>query len=314
MPFLIIVSLIWAFSFGLIKDRLAGLDANAVAAVRLGLALLVFLPWLRPRAVRPGTAAWLLAVGAVQFGAMYALYLHAFRYLEAHEVALFTIFTPLYVALFDATLSARMRPRHLAAAGLSVIAAGVLLWSKLDNANFMLGFMLMQGSNLCFAAGQIAYKRTRPALGDKVGDAAVFGWLYLGAVLVALLACMQVGGEAGFDPVGAWREFRPTADQWLVLAYLGVLASGVCFFLWNLGATRVNAGTLAVFNNAKIPLAVVCSLLFFGKGADVGELIQLTFSLTLMGGALWLTEGKKIPPNKPRRDLENTAGRKAGES
>ncbi len=291
---LIVVSLVWAFSFGLIKGRLAGLDADAVSAVRLGLALLAFLPWLRPRAVRPSTAAWLMAIGAVQFGLMYALYHHAFHHLKAHEVALFTIFTPIYVTFFDATLSARWQPRHLAAAGLSVLAAGVLLWSKLDNPDFMTGFLLMQGSNLCFAAGQIAYQRTRRAVGGKTTDAGLFGWLYLGATAVAVLACAGLGGESGtgFDALAAWRDFRPTADQWLVLTYLGVLSSGVGFFLWNLGATKVNAGTLAVFNNAKIPLAVLCSLLFFGEHANV---VRLAASLVLMGAALWLTEGKKNP-------------------
>jgi drug/metabolite transporter (DMT)-like permease len=38
MSLLLIVSLIWAFSFGLIKGRLAGLDPTAVAVLRLALA------------------------------------------------------------------------------------------------------------------------------------------------------------------------------------------------------------------------------------------------------------------------------------
>jgi drug/metabolite transporter (DMT)-like permease len=64
----------------------------------------------------------------------------------------------------------------------------------------------------------------------------------------------------------------------LVLLYLGLLASGLGFFLWNIGVTRVAAGTLAVFNNVKIPLAVLVSLLFF---AEQTELLRL-----VMGGAL----------------------------
>ena len=52
MGILFIVSLIWAFSFGLIKDRLAGLDANFVAAARLLISLLIFLPFLRPGSCR----------------------------------------------------------------------------------------------------------------------------------------------------------------------------------------------------------------------------------------------------------------------
>jgi drug/metabolite transporter (DMT)-like permease len=69
-----------------------------------------------------------------------------------------------------------------------------------------------------------------------------------------------------------------TPTQTWILVYLGIVASGVGFFLWNLGATRVSAGTLAVMNNAKIPLAVACSLLFFGESADLPRL--------LLGGGL----------------------------
>ena len=49
MPLLLLVSLLWAFSFSLIKRHLGGLDSSFVAAVRLGLALLVFLPFVRLR-------------------------------------------------------------------------------------------------------------------------------------------------------------------------------------------------------------------------------------------------------------------------
>ncbi|MFM7261548.1 MAG: hypothetical protein ACKO3W_13190, partial [bacterium] len=49
-----------------------------------------------------------------------------------------------------------------------------------------------------------------------------------------------------------------TTPQWLTLIYLGVGASGVGFFLWNVGATKVAPATLAVMNNAKVPLGVAC--------------------------------------------------------
>ena len=40
MVYLLVVSIIWAFSFGLIKNQLAGLDANFIAAARLLVSLL----------------------------------------------------------------------------------------------------------------------------------------------------------------------------------------------------------------------------------------------------------------------------------
>lgn len=44
MIYLWIVSLVWAFSFGMIKGQLAGLDATLVAAIRLLLATITFYP------------------------------------------------------------------------------------------------------------------------------------------------------------------------------------------------------------------------------------------------------------------------------
>ena len=80
--------------------------------------------------------------------------------------------------------------------------------------------------------------------------------------------------------------------QIATLFYLGILASGLCFFWWNLGATRVNAGTLAVFNNAKVPLGVACSLLFFGETAD---LPRLAVGGALLIAAVAVAETKSRP-------------------
>ncbi|MDR2862609.1 MAG: EamA family transporter, partial [Puniceicoccales bacterium] len=86
MIYLIFVSFVWALSFGLIKVQLGGLDPTALAALRIGLALLVFLPFWRPRQVSLAQGACLASIGAVQFGIMYAFYMAAFTVLKAHEV------------------------------------------------------------------------------------------------------------------------------------------------------------------------------------------------------------------------------------
>src|SRR5688572_361347 len=121
MPQLIVVSLIWAFSFGLIKRYLVGVDSTFVSAVRLGLALLVFLPFLKLRGLAPRLVLTMAAIGAVQFGVMYLAYIESFRYLRAYEAALFTITTPLLVTLIADALDRTLRPRALAAAVLAVV-------------------------------------------------------------------------------------------------------------------------------------------------------------------------------------------------
>ena len=119
MPYLLFVSLLWAFSFGLIK-RLTGLDGAFISAARLGLALLVFLPFLRWRAVSRSTAAAFVGIGAVQFGLMYLAYNESFRFLKSHEIALFTLTTPIFVTLLADAFDRTWRLNALCAALIAV--------------------------------------------------------------------------------------------------------------------------------------------------------------------------------------------------
>lgn len=275
MPLLLLTSLVWAFSYGLIKGQLSGVDSTAVAVMRLVCAAVVFAPFLRVRLI-PKRNAWRLAViGAVQFGIMYVLYLHSFAYLQAYEVVLFTIFTPIYIALLDAAIERRWLWRHILAAFLALVGAGIILWKTAPGSNIATGFLLMQFSNLCFAAGQLAWRRERARL-PQLHERDVFGFLYAGAVVAALLAsCFTTD----------WLALRLTMSQIGVIIYLGVIASGVGFFWWNLGATRVNAGTLAVMNNAKIPVGIAVSLFFFRENADPVRLL-LSSAVMLLAVAL----------------------------
>lgn len=282
MFYLLLVSFIWAFSFGLIKNQLAGLDSTAVGVVRLGLSALVFLPLLRPSLATTRQRIALCAVGALQFGLMYLLYLRAFHYLQAFEIALFTVTTPLYILLLDALLQRRFQWAFWLAALMSVAGAAVIVWKKdATNVSSLTGVALMQASNFCFAAGQLAYRRIRGNM-TKAPDFAVFGWLYLGAVIATAAASLALG---------SWSNFHPTLSQWGVLAYLGLLSSSLGFFWWNRGATLVNAGTLAAMNNAKVPLGVACSLVFFREQADWQ---RLALGGGLLAIAVYLAERTKV--------------------
>jgi drug/metabolite transporter (DMT)-like permease len=275
MPLLLLVSLIWAFSPGLIKGRLVGLDSAFISAARLGLALLVFLPVFRWRGLTLWTTVALAGIGAVQFGAMYLAYNQSFHYLPAYEVALFTITTPIFVTLFGDALARTLRPRALAAALAAVAGTALVVVQSTAVRATLAGVALVQLSNVAFAVGQVWYQRLR-ARQPELRDHQVFAVVYAGGFLVAL-AAMATG-------LGA-RAWSVTAAQGWTLVYLGVLASGIGFFLWNVGATRVTAGTLAVMNNAKIPLMVACSLLFFHESANIPALLG---SLAILGGAVWL--------------------------
>jgi carboxylate/amino acid/amine transporter len=267
MPELLIVSFIWAFSFGLIKDNLSGLNSNFVSFARLALPLLVFLPLVRVRRLPRRTAVLLICTGAVQYGLMYISYIYSFRFLKAYEVALFTIFTPFYVTLIDNLFNRRLMRRQFLAALLAVIGTAVVQSGGSPGSDLLQGFLIVQVSNVCFAFGQVGYKKLMLATpGFK--DHQVFGLLYLGAAGLTALSTTLFAG---------WPGAALTDRQGISLVYLGLVASGLGFFLWNRGARKVNTGALAVFNNLKIPLAVLVSLVVFKEPANL---------LTLFGGGL----------------------------
>ena len=102
----------------------------------------------------------------------------------------------------------------------------------------------------------------------------VAGLLLAGlTVFIGFFVLIKLGGDS-----------RPSLSDGTTL---GVAASGLGFFLWNRGATRVSAGTLAAMNNVKIPLAVACSLVVFGEQAD---LPRLFLGGGLMASAVWLAQ------------------------
>jgi drug/metabolite transporter (DMT)-like permease len=257
MAFLFAVSVLWALSFGLIT-QVSGLGATFVAAARTLLAVLVFLPFVRIRGMRGRQVLALAGVGALQFGLMYVLYIGSYRWLHSAEVALFTIFTPLFVTLFNGLLVRRLTWVFLATAAMAVAGTGICLWTSLDRPGIFWGFLLMQLSNACFALGQILYRRIAPRTGKA--DHELMGILYVGAAVVALAMAL---------PAVQWDKVaRMTPGQLGILLYLGAVASGVGFFLFNAGARRTDVGTLAIFNNAKIPLAILASALVFHERVD----------------------------------------------
>ncbi|MEZ8141166.1 hypothetical protein A1OO_06595 [Enterovibrio norvegicus FF-33] len=278
MGYLAFITLLWAFSFSLIGVYLAGqVDAWFSVVTRVALAAVVFLPFLRLKGVPRPLMLKLMAIGGIQLGLMYCFYYQSFLYLSVPEVLLFTVFTPVYVTLTYDLLHRRFSPWYLMTAALAVLGAVMIKFASV-NPNFMLGFLIVQGANLCFAIGQVSYKFLMERTETDVPQHTVFGLFYLGALCVALPAFLLLGNTD---------KLPTTSLQWGILIYLGTVASGLGYFLWNKGATLVNAGALAVMNNVLVPAGIVVNVLIWNRDADLGT---LTMGGAVILASLWLNE------------------------
>lgn len=263
MILLLLTTVLWAFSFSLIGVYLAGqVDGWFAVLVRVALAALVFLPFLRWRGVHAKQALLYMALGACQLGVMYLFYYQSFLYLSVPEVLLFTIMTPIYVTLiYDLMQGNRLRWGYLFSALLAVLGALIIRYNPLSP-QFLLGFALIQGANICFAIGQVGYKRVMEI--SPMPQRNAFSWFYLGALCIALPAWLLFGHH----------QMMPTTGlQWGILIWLGVGASGMGYFMWNYGATQVDAGTLAIMNNVLIPAGLLVNLAIWQQHPDWIRLI-----------------------------------------
>ncbi len=250
MALLIITTILWAFSFSLIGEYLAGhVDSYFSVLMRVGLAALVFLPFLRTRGQSFKTILLYMLVGAMQLGIMYLFSFRAYLYLSVSEFLLFTVLTPLYITLiYDLLSKRRLRWGYALSALLAVVGAAIIRYDKVSD-HFWTGLMFVQLANLSFAIGMVGYKRlmeTRPMPQHNA-----FAWFYLGACIVAVAAWFMLGNP---------QKLPTTSLQWGVLIWLGVVASGLGYFMWNYGATQVDAGTLGIMNNVHVPAGLLVNL------------------------------------------------------
>lgn len=291
MLFLVAVSILWAFSFAIIGSSLSSLDSTFVAMTRLALAWLCFLPFFRLQQLKARDLLTLILIGGLQFGVMYVCYIRAFAFLPSHLVALFSILTPLYIAFTYEVILKRWQWHLLSCAVLSVIGAVFIKFAQ-PSGSFWTGFGLMQIANVAFGLGQVFYREWRRNRAQIV-DHQIMAALYAGGALTAAL---------GFLLWGDFSRIVPGRQQALSLLYLGTVASGLGFYLWNKGATKASPAALAASNNAVVPLAMFVSLFLFGEAEDIdaASVAKLSIGAVFIFGAMALGQKRSTKPTERR--------------
>ena len=277
MGYLLVVTLIQAFSFSLIGEYLAGhVDSYFAVLVRVLLAGLVFIPLTRWRSVEPAFMRGMLVIGALQFGVTYVCLYLSFRVLTVPEVLLFTILTPLHVTLIEDALNRRFNPWALIAALVAVAGAAVIRFDQIT-AHFLGGFLLLQLANFTYAAGQVMYKHLVARYPSDQPHYRRFGFFYVGALLVVLPAFLLFGKA----------NYLPDAPlQWGVLVFLGLVSTALGMYWWNKGACLVQGGTLAVMNNLHVPVGLLLNLLIWNQHEPLG---RLALGGLVILGAVWIS-------------------------
>lgn len=268
MFYLILCSIIWALSFPIIKGFLFEVNPILLALIRFFIALLIFLPF----AFKKISKAYIfIIIGALQYGLMYVFYLYSFKYLKAYEIAILTTTTPLYIIIINQILN--QEKKYYLNAILVILACSIITYNTVPKN--IIGILYIQISNILFALGQLLYKKYKINQNTKTSTF----YIYLGAILIIspLLYIFKVD----LNISSIFSNYNTS----LSILYLAVIASGLGVFLWNKGILKTNIKYLSIFNNLKIPLAVLFSYLILNEELNI---LNLSIGLILFIFAIML--------------------------
>jgi drug/metabolite transporter (DMT)-like permease len=204
----------------------------------------------RAAAMRPTPAS--LALGVYGLFGYHALYFAALSLAPPAEAHLLNSLWALLIVLFSGLLPGhRLALRHIVGALLGLIAATLLVWSKLGagdpGAGARLGFLLAFGCALVWSTYSVASRLVAAVPSES---------LAVSCFATAALACVcSLTFEMGTVP--------QSVTQWIALAALGLGPVGAAFLLWDIGMKRGDIATLGVLSYAS---PILSTLLLIALG------------------------------------------------
>lgn len=288
MLLLLLTMTVWGSTFVVTKELIAVWPPFTLAFVRVAVGALVLLPFAlsrkRPGARLPWGAVW--SMGLIGVALYYLVFNTAMVHVSASQGALVQASIPAMTALV-AVLWLRERASSLRWLGIALSIGGVLIvfsGSVSDGGQSSLfGNLLMFASVVCWGLYTALAKRVA-AFDSLVITTAVTG---TGALLLSPLAGYEIvtanlAGD-GLPPL--------PLIAWVELLYLGVIASGMAYLLYNASLRHLDASEVGVYTNLIPIVGVLTGVIVLGEPLSTRAIVG---GLVVMLG-VWITSRSERP-------------------
>jgi len=281
MTMLLVLMIVWGTTYISTKSVIQETTPIVLAFLRFlsASALLVPLAVFRgglkalPRPIPWGTLVTMSVCGYVIY---FVAFNYAMVYTSAVQGALIQALIPAAVAT-AAALFLRERPSARRLLGIALSLVGVVLvvvYGTADNnaRNPLLGGILMLSTVLAWALYTVLAKRVANA--DPIVITAFN--MALAAVLMIPLVLMELHGH-----------LLPllSVGSWLNVVYLGLVASGGAFLVYNLALRDLEASAVGVWMNLVPIVGMVTAVLFLGESLNAWQIVGAAVALI----GMWLS-------------------------
>ena len=269
---LLLMALIWGVNFSVVKygtGALAPLAYNGIRVALAAVALLVIARLAREAWPRGRDLRVLLALGLLGNGAYQMFFIEGVSRTRAGTAALVLAASPAFIALLGRLRGTeRIRPIGWLGIAFSIGGVALVLFGNARNPTdgdaSLLGALLVLGGCLCWAIYTVYLQPYTHRYGGLALSAVT---LVGGAVPLVLIGVPAlVGTRVGAIPAGAWAA----------VAYSGLLALVVAYYLWYRGVRILGPTRTAMYGNLQPAIALLVAWITLGEVPTVWQVVGMT--------------------------------------
>lgn len=283
MLLLLLPMVVWGSAFAVTKGLVELWPPFTLALVRVGVGTLVLMPLAITRHRREARLPWgtIWGMGLLGVTLYYLTFNLAMVYVSASQGALVQASIPAMTALV-AVLWLRERANAMRWLGIALSVAGVLI--------------VFSGNGS--AAGQ------SPLLGNSLMFASVVCWALYTALAkrvarfepLVITVCVMGTGTLLLLPFSAYEMMQAGLEPlpftgWLGLLYLGAVASGLAYALYNASLRHLDASAVGVYTNLIPVVGVLTGIVFLDEPMSLRAI--LGGAIVMLG--VWITSRSERP-------------------
>jgi drug/metabolite transporter (DMT)-like permease len=283
MLLLLLPMVVWGSAFAVTKGLVELWPPFTLALVRVGVGTLVLLPVALARHQRGTHLPWgtIWFMGLVGVTLYYLTFNLAMVYVSASQGALVQASIPAMTALV-AVMWLRERATAMRWLGIALSVAGVLIVfsgnSSAPGQSPLLGNSLMFASVVCWGLYTALAKRAA-SFEPLVITVCVMG---TGTLLLVPFSAYEIM-NAGLKPL--------PISGWLGVIYLGGVASGLAYAIYNASLRHLDASAVGVYTNLIPIVGVLTGIVFLGEPMSLRAI--LGGAIVMLG--VWITSRSERP-------------------